>query len=101
MKNLIKNSLGDYPTIRVIEFMIQNKDTSYGLVELRNFAHVGYSTLKLIIPKLLNADIIYVEKEVSKSRLYRINQENILVQSLMFSNDLEIYKDKMKRRTRK
>jgi hypothetical protein len=24
-----------------------------------------------------------------------------LVQSLMFSNDLEIYKDKMKRRTRK
>ena len=82
MKTNFVRVMGDTPINRVLDFLIENERESWTMVEMRNEAEVGYSTLKLLIPKMLNNGLITITKTVGKSKLYKINKENIAVKKI-------------------
>jgi len=74
--------MGANPINRVIDFLIENERDSWSMVEISKNANVGYSTLKLILPKMLKTELIIITKEIGKIKLYTINKENIIVKKL-------------------
>jgi len=76
MKRNIKPSfievMGNSPINRVLNFLIENDRESWNMNEISENAKVGYSTLKLLIPKLLKYDLIIIHKEIGRIKLYKI-----------------------------
>jgi len=79
MKTNFVQIMGDSPINRVLDFLIENDRESWTMVEIRDNANVGYSTLKIILPKMLKNDLIFIKKSVGKSKLYMINKENQVI----------------------
>jgi len=48
------------------------KDISQG----RN---IGYSTLKMLLPKMVDSNLILVDREIGKIKFYKINKGNEIV----------------------
>jgi len=82
MKTNFIHVMGDSPINRVLDFLIENDRESWTMVEIRDGANVGYSTLKIILPELLENQLIFVSKTVGKSRLFKINKENVVIKKL-------------------
>ncbi len=82
MKTNFVEVMGDNPTTRVIDFLIENDRDIWTMVEMRDGAEVGYSTLKVILPKMLKNNLIIVKKTVGKSRLFAINRENFIIKKM-------------------
>lgn len=74
--------MGDNPSNRVLDFLIENDRDSWTMIEIRDGARVGYSTLKQLIPKLKKSKLIIVKKKVGKSELLIINKNNSIVKRI-------------------
>ena len=81
-QTLLLEVLGASPPMRVLDFLIENERTSWSLIEISKNAKVGYSTLKLIIPTLLKAGLIKVDRTIGRVKLYIIVKNNGIVQKL-------------------
>ena len=85
---MIREYLGDYPRIKVLEFLINNKENSFGIREIIQHASVKHRNLIIILEDLLKKDMIYIEKRLGKSNLYKINEFEPFVQSLIFATEM-------------
>ncbi len=74
--------MGVNPTNRILDFLIENKRESWAMVEIRDNANVGYSTLKIIIPRMEKLDLIKVVKKVGTSKFYTINEDNPIIKKI-------------------
>ena len=74
--------MGSNPLNKILDFLIENDNESWALVELRDQAEVGYSTLKVLIPKMLENGLIEIHKTIGKSSFYRINKKNPVVEKI-------------------
>lgn len=94
-KDIIKDEkiseyFGRSPRIKILEFLINNKEDSFGIKEIIKYAKVKHRNLIEVLSDLIKGDVIYIEKTLGKSNLYKINEFEPFVQSLMFA--MEIYK---------
>ena len=80
---MITEHLGNSPRIKVINFLIENRDKGYSIVEIMEGAKVKHRTLIEIIKDLLNKQMIYIERKIGKSYLYKINEDNDFIESLL------------------
>lgn len=76
-KTKLKKYFGDSPTLRIIDFLLDNETESYNFVEIMKKAKVGYSTCKIILPRLLKLNIVKIDRIIGKSKLYKINKKAI------------------------
>lgn len=67
--------VGDWPTMRVLQYLIEGRDFDYTLTDLTN-AGVSWGTLYAIFPKLLKYKIVIQTRTVGRAKLYKINREN-------------------------
>ena len=74
--------MGANPTNRIIDFLIENDRDSWTMKEISENANVGYSTLKIILPRLLKRELIIIKKIIGTSKLYSINKENPVVKKI-------------------
>lgn len=74
--------MGANPINKTLDFLIENERDSWTMAEISKNAGVGYSTLKLVLPKLLKNELIFIDKQIGKLKLYKINKENKIVSKL-------------------
>lgn len=74
--------MGANPINRILDFLIENKRESWTMVEIRDNANVGYSTLKIIIPKMQKMNLIKITRTIGNSHLYTINEENPIIKKI-------------------
>lgn len=74
--------MGNSPINKVLDFLIENERESWSMNEISENANVGYSTLKLILPKIVKNNLVYIKKEIGKIKLYTINKENAIVKKI-------------------
>lgn len=74
--------MGANPINRVLDFLIENDRESWTMIEISKNANIGYSTLKLILPKLLKNKLIIIQKQIGKTKLYAVNKDNIIVKKI-------------------
>jgi len=82
-ESILIDLLGNYPLIRVLNFLIENEGFDYTKREIAKHAKVSMNTLLSFWDNLIEAGIIVPTRKIGKSRLYKLNTDNRVVQILI------------------
>jgi|SRR3989344_4490272 len=74
---------GNYPLVRVLDFLLTFREFDYSLTEIAENAGVGWSTIHSFFPKLVETGIVKETRQVGRARLYKLNAGNPIAQELM------------------
>jgi len=75
--------MGNTPFIRVVDFLLENRLFDYSKTEIAKNAEVGWSTLHGIWKILEKAKIVKKTRMVGKSKMFKLNEENLIVRKLI------------------
>ena len=95
MKNdssLFVEFFGDYPIIRVIDFLIENNLIDYSKKDICKNSNVSWNTLKSFWEKLEKEALVIHTRKVGKAKMYKLNKENQIVLGLIDLDTLLIKK---------
>lgn len=76
MKSIFLKKQGASPKNKVLDFLITNSELDYSLKEISKYSGAGYSTVKLLIKRLVKDKWIVPKRKISKVILYKLNTEN-------------------------
>ena len=82
-KSVFLDIVGDTPTMRLLQYLIEGRKFDYTLTDLARNSGVSWATLYSIFPKLLKYGIIKKVREVGKAKLYKIDEENEIAKRFM------------------
>ena len=74
---------GDYPLIRVLDFLILGRDMDYSMTEIAKNSEVGWTAFSDIWPKLVEKNIVVFTRKIGNAQLYRLNLKNLWVKELI------------------
>lgn len=83
MKSLLTETLGDYPMIRVIDFLLENRIFDYSKAEIAKGANVSRTTLDAIWKRLIETGIIKETRNIGRATLYRFNKDSMISKILI------------------
>jgi|SRR3989344_6699790 len=86
-KSIFIQTFGDYPLVRVINFLIYSRDFDYPLTEIAKNAEVNFQTLKKVWSQLEHNSFVISTRTLAGSTLYKINGSNPVVQKLIELNN--------------
>ena len=72
-------TFGNSPINRILDFLIIFDNFDYSTAEIAIKAGVGYSTLKTLMKELLKKGLIIQTRISGKSKMYKLNKDNPLV----------------------
>ena len=81
-KKLIK-VFGDYPKIRVLDFLISNPDTDYSQADIIKYSNNTFNTVRLFWPSMIKDNLVVNTRRIGKSEMYIINKENPVIKKLI------------------
>jgi DNA-binding transcriptional ArsR family regulator len=82
-KSVFTEYFGDYPLIRVLDFLILGKDMDYSMTEICKNAGVGWTAFSQIWPQLEKKEIVIFTRKIGNARLFRLNTRNLWVKELI------------------
>jgi len=71
--------MGSSPMNKVLCFLFESKGRYMSMNEISEGSEVGYLTLKLLLPKMLENNLIVINKKIGKIKLYSINNSSKIV----------------------
>ena len=86
-KSMFIRTFGDYPLIRVLDFLIYSRDFDYPITEISKNANINFQTLKKLWPQLEMNAIIVTTRTLGGAVLYKINVANPKVQKIIELNN--------------
>ena len=102
-KSLFLKVFGDYPQIKVLDFLIENDLFDYSKTQIAEQSGVSFNTLDTLWDNLLGEDILKETRKVGNSHMYQLNKENPIVKmllevdkKLMLESITEAEREKMK-----
>ena len=75
-KTVFREFVGDYPGIRLLEFLIEGRFFDYTLTDIAEKAGVSWRTLHRIWPLFVKNKIVIITRIVGRAKLYKLNMEN-------------------------
>lgn len=82
--DFISRRFGRSSRIKILEFLINNRENSWGIKEIIQYARVKHRNTIEELKDLLDKNLIYIERTLGKSHLYKINELEPYIQSLIF-----------------
>jgi len=82
-KSAFLEYVGDTPQLRILDFFIGNHFFDFPLTEIARESEVSYNSLKSILPKFLEKEILVKSRKVGKSDYYKFNMENDFVKNII------------------
>ncbi|MBI2558161.1 hypothetical protein HYW20_02470 [Candidatus Woesearchaeota archaeon] len=76
MKSLFLKKQGTTPRNKVLDFLITYQELDYSLKEIAKLSGAGYSTIKILIKKLVKDRWVAPTRKISKIILYKLNVNN-------------------------
>ena len=86
-QSIFIKTFGNYPLIRIFNFLIYSRDFDYPITEIAKNSDVNFQTLKKLWPKLEQDKIVVSTRTISGSTLYKINTKNPIVKKLIELNN--------------
>ncbi|MBI4044562.1 MAG: hypothetical protein HY392_02540 [Candidatus Diapherotrites archaeon] len=81
--SLFAGFFGDYPIIRVFDFLIENDIFDYSKKDICKNAGVSWNSLETFWPKLEEKNMVVFTRKVGKACLYKLNKENPVAKQLI------------------
>lgn len=85
-KSLFIQFFGDYPIIRVFDFLIANRIFDYSKTEICEEADVSWNTLETFWNRLMKKEIVTPTRTIGRAELFKLNTENVMVKQLLEFN---------------
>ena len=82
-KSIFVEYFGEYPYIKVLDFLIQGLDFDYSMTEVARGAGVGWSAFTNVWKKLIDKKIIVSTRTIGNAKLFRLNRDNPFVKKLI------------------
>lgn len=82
-KSLFLKVFGDYPQIKVLDFLMENDIFDYSKTQIAELSGVSFNTLETLWDNLLGESMIRETRRVGNSRMYQLNKENPIVKMLL------------------
>jgi len=92
-KSLFIEFMGDYPTIRVLDYLLTERDLDFSITDIAKNAGIGRSTLYRIWDDLIKNEIIISTRIIGKAKLYKLNKNNIKIKKLIEIDDYLILEE--------
>ncbi len=80
-------TFGNYPLVRIIDFLIYSRDFDYPITEIAKNANVNFQTLKKLWPKIVKDKLVFKTRNLGGAELFRINTSNPVVTKLIELNN--------------
>lgn len=96
-KSLFIEFMGDSPTIRVLDYLLTERDLDFSITDIAKNSGIGRSTLYRIWDNLIKNRIILPTRVIGKAKLYKLNKNNIAIKKLLEIDDALILEDLKKR----
>ncbi len=79
---VFRETLGDTPMIRVLDFLIEGRALDYSLSDIAENSNIGWTTLHRIWDKMLKSGLVVPTREIGRAKLFKLNVENPAVKEL-------------------
>lgn len=99
-KSLFIEFMGDSPTIRVLDYLLTERDLDFSITDMAKNAKIGRSSLYRIWNDLIRNAIIVPTRNIGKAKLFKLNKESLKVKKLVEIDDALMLED-LKKRTQK
>ena len=98
---ILRETLGDTPVIRVLDFLIEGRGLDYSLSDIAENSSIGWTTLHRIWDKMLKLEIVKPTREIGRAKLFKLNEENPSVKELIRLYDTLLYQHTEKHLSKK
>lgn len=85
--------MGDSPMIRVLDYLITEKDLDFSITDIANNAGIGRATLYRIFDDLVKNEIIIHTREIGKAKLFKLNIDNPKIKKLIEIDDMLVLEE--------
>lgn len=99
-KSLFIEFMGDSPTIRVLDYLLTERELDFSITDMAKNAGIGRATLYRIWADLIKNKIIVPTRIIGKAKLYKLNKDNPRVRKLIEMDDVLIV-DELKKHSQK
>ena len=99
-KSVFIEFMGDSPTVRVLDYLLTERDMDFSISDMARNAGIGRTTLYRIWDGLINNKIIVPTRTVGKAKLYKLNKDSIKIKKLIEIDDTLILEELRKRSKR-
>ncbi len=82
-KSVFIEYFGNYPQLRILDFLITYADFDYSMTEIAKNSNVGWSTFNEIWPGLIKKNIVIHTRKVGNAKLYKLNTKNPWVNGII------------------
>ena len=89
--------MGDSPTIRVLDYLLTERDLDFSITDMAKNAGIGRSTLYRLWDDLIKNKIIIPTRIIGKAKLYKLNKNNVKIKKLIEIDDTLMLEDLKKR----
>lgn len=96
-KSLFIEFMGDSPTVRILDYLLTERELDFSITDMAENAGIGRATLYRIWDSLLKNTIIVPTREIGKAKLFKLNKENPKITKLIEMYDMLILEDLQKR----
>jgi predicted transcriptional regulator len=88
---MLTDLFGDYPQVRVLDFLIESRSFDYSITDMARMSNVARPTLYELMERLLEMGIIKETRKTGNARMFALDKESPIVKSLA-KFDLELSK---------
>jgi len=82
-KSILIKTFGDYPALRIIDFLIESSMFDYPITDIAKHSNVHFQTFKKIWPRFIKNKFVVKTRKLGNSYLYKINKENPIIQKII------------------
>jgi len=82
-KSVFVEYFGNYPLIRILDFLILARDMDYSMTEIAKNSNVGWTAFLEIWPKLVKNEIVQHTRKIGNAKLFKLNLKNPWVKELI------------------
>ena len=96
-KSLFTEFMGDSPTVRILDYLLTERDLDFSISDMARNAGIGRTTLYRIWDSLIKNKIIVPTRVIGKAKLYKLNKDNTKIKKLIEIDDALMLEDLKKR----
>lgn len=92
-KSLFIELMGDSPMIRVLDYLLTERELDFSITDMAENSGIGRATLYRIWDNLMKNEIISHTRNIGKAKLFKLNTANTKIKKLIEIYDMLILEE--------
>src|SRR3989344_5628804 len=92
-QSLFIEFMGDSPVVRVLDYLLTERDLDFSITDMAKNAGIGRATLYRVWDTLIKNEMIIPTRIIGKAKLYKLNKNNPKIKKLIEIDDMLILEE--------